>query len=216
MTTLRKTITNYFSFGVDARIGYGFDKRRTSSVCCNKCVYCLEGFKKQFIRNPQTNLILGSLESKEERILGRREKDAVGTGVLRGNPVTMLCLNIPSYSGGAGDVWGHCEGKAGVEGGRQELHEQKMGDEEIEVLAFSSILGMGNERFVPGQASRVAQGKGPFQFNFKEDDGRGHAVREYVNFDGEYLEVQAPEYMRIEKSRKLKNGKMQVMMRRHK
>lgn len=46
---------NYFSFGVDARIGYGFDKKRTSSAFCNKIVYCCEGFKKMFLSNPTTN-----------------------------------------------------------------------------------------------------------------------------------------------------------------
>ena len=35
-----KMMSNYFSIGLDARIGLGFDKRRTSTKCCNKVVYC--------------------------------------------------------------------------------------------------------------------------------------------------------------------------------
>lgn len=46
---MHKKMCNYFSFGVDSRIGYGFDKHRTKYVCGNKCVYCWEGFKKMFI-----------------------------------------------------------------------------------------------------------------------------------------------------------------------
>ena len=50
-----KQMINYFSIGVDARIGYGFDKNRTTNQCCNKCVYCWEGFKKMFIKTPKVN-----------------------------------------------------------------------------------------------------------------------------------------------------------------
>jgi diacylglycerol kinase (ATP) len=48
--SMTKHLCNYFSFGVDSRIGLGFDKHRTQSVCGNKCVYCWEGFKKMFIK----------------------------------------------------------------------------------------------------------------------------------------------------------------------
>lgn len=46
---------NYFSIGVDARIGFGFDKNRTPYQCCNKFVYCWEGFKKMFLKTPKVN-----------------------------------------------------------------------------------------------------------------------------------------------------------------
>lgn len=49
---LTKKLSNYFSLGVDARIGYGFDKKRTQSACCNKCVYFCEGIKKMCLSNP--------------------------------------------------------------------------------------------------------------------------------------------------------------------
>lgn len=51
----KKKMSNYFSIGVDARIGYGFDKSRTGNRCCNKCVYCWEGFKKMFLRTLKVN-----------------------------------------------------------------------------------------------------------------------------------------------------------------
>lgn len=40
---------NYFSIGVDARIGFGFDKHRIASQIGNKCIYCWEGFKKMML-----------------------------------------------------------------------------------------------------------------------------------------------------------------------
>ncbi len=37
---------NYFSIGIESRIGLGFDKKRTSSVFVNKMYYGWEGIKK--------------------------------------------------------------------------------------------------------------------------------------------------------------------------
>lgn len=43
-----KMFVNYFSCGVDARMGLGFDRNRTKSQFCNKIVYGLEAIKKLF------------------------------------------------------------------------------------------------------------------------------------------------------------------------
>lgn len=39
-------MSNYMSMGIESRAGLGFDKRRTNTVCCNKCCYFIEGLKK--------------------------------------------------------------------------------------------------------------------------------------------------------------------------
>jgi diacylglycerol kinase (ATP) len=44
----QRPMCNYFSIGVESRIGLGFDKRRTGNVCCNKFFYFTEGLKKMF------------------------------------------------------------------------------------------------------------------------------------------------------------------------
>ena len=43
---INKSFVNYFSIGCDARLGFIFEQKRTSSRCCNKCVYGCEGFKR--------------------------------------------------------------------------------------------------------------------------------------------------------------------------
>lgn len=48
-------MSNYLSIGVDARIGYGFDKNRTESKFLNKICYCLEGIKKIFVKTKKVN-----------------------------------------------------------------------------------------------------------------------------------------------------------------
>lgn len=56
-----KKMSNYCSVGVDARIGYGFDKHRTQSKHINKICYCLEGLKKMFIRTKKINEVVQDL-----------------------------------------------------------------------------------------------------------------------------------------------------------
>lgn len=46
----KRTFINYLSFGYDARVGFGFNKNRTSSRVCNKCLYAWEGLKKMCCR----------------------------------------------------------------------------------------------------------------------------------------------------------------------
>lgn len=35
----KRLMCNYFSIGIESRIGMGFDKKRTGSACCNKTKY---------------------------------------------------------------------------------------------------------------------------------------------------------------------------------
>lgn len=101
--TFHKKMANYFSIGVDARIGFGFDKLRTTSRCCNKCVYCWEGFKKLFLKTAKVrdaieNVELLDNDSSQQLLFktnGRRDSHTIS-----GDPVTLICLNINSYSGG--------------------------------------------------------------------------------------------------------------------
>ena len=60
-------MSNYFSVGVESRIGLGFDRHRTHSVIGNKCVYCWEGFKKMFLKTPRINSILESFNIMKKK-----------------------------------------------------------------------------------------------------------------------------------------------------
>lgn len=42
----KRPMCNYFSVGIESRIGLGFEKKRTNSHITNKCVYGWEGLKK--------------------------------------------------------------------------------------------------------------------------------------------------------------------------
>jgi len=76
-----KKMCNYFSFGVDAMVGYGillaedflyltiqigFDKLRTGSRICNKTIYAWEGFKRIFFGTLRVNHLLHRVEEFKE------------------------------------------------------------------------------------------------------------------------------------------------------
>jgi diacylglycerol kinase (ATP) len=59
---MKKKMCNYFSIGVESRIGLGFDRKRTTSPFLNKVVYCWEGFKKMFMKTQPMHIVIESLE----------------------------------------------------------------------------------------------------------------------------------------------------------
>jgi diacylglycerol kinase (ATP) len=46
----RKDFCNYFSFGIDAKVGYSFDKHRTGSRICNLLTYGVIGLFKSLTK----------------------------------------------------------------------------------------------------------------------------------------------------------------------
>ncbi|CDJ43684.1 diacylglycerol kinase, putative, partial [Eimeria tenella] len=75
------TMSNYFSMGVESRIGRGFDRYRTKSQVFNKMRYGIEGFKKTFVtRTKSINEIILDLRihpnTPEEQTLFTTDKAA--------------------------------------------------------------------------------------------------------------------------------------------
>lgn len=64
------------SIGYDARVGYGFDKSRSSSRCFNKCIYAWEGFKKNLCtRTTNINSVIEKFEELDEDIYEEEKID---------------------------------------------------------------------------------------------------------------------------------------------
>jgi hypothetical protein len=55
---LTKTFCNYFSFGIDGKIGYGFDKYRTKSRIGNLAMYACIGLAKSMTRTKKLDELL--------------------------------------------------------------------------------------------------------------------------------------------------------------
>ena len=62
LKSFKKNMSNYFSIGVESRIGLGFERNRAKSRAANKMVYAWEGFKKIFLKTHRMNNVLASVE----------------------------------------------------------------------------------------------------------------------------------------------------------
>ena len=134
VTYLNKSFINYLSLGYDARVGFNFDKKRTTNRCCNKLVYFWEGLKKNCCR--KTLSVDGFLESfsiyedteqsfneqtftsqiEEEdnlkikfKFKPKNELSKIDNGkkcfVLKGQPCSIICQNINFYMAGVNNIW---------------------------------------------------------------------------------------------------------------
>ena len=97
-----RSFINYTSLGYDARIGYNFDKNRTSSRTGNKCVYVIEGLKKIFCK--KTMRVQKFLESftvyensdnsiNQESFFSDDQNDNNDTNINQTNTISALTLN---------------------------------------------------------------------------------------------------------------------------
>ena len=66
VTHFNRKMSNYMSIGICARIGFGFDKSRTSSKICNKLIYGWEGLKKFMFKSSNVNKCIESLKIIDE------------------------------------------------------------------------------------------------------------------------------------------------------
>jgi len=250
VNTYSKVMCNYFSFGVDSRIGYGFDKGRTKSRFGNKIVYCWEGFKKFFTKTPRVNDVVENIQvlkitpdGQEVPLKQAKEIDEqlefakddflmypniqveqakvdakthMNVSVIKGNPSVFLCLNIPSYMGGASNPWKASKGKLGAHNHDNspipDFDDQKVGDGKIEILAFGGPVAMATERMIAGQGRRLGQAKGPFIVNFKKSGDDKKPLHTYMQIDGEFYDVVAPKRVKVSACPRLPKGKIQVLV----
>ncbi|EZG57257.1 putative diacylglycerol kinase [Gregarina niphandrodes] len=93
-TQLELDMVNYFSLGIESRIGIGFDRNRTDSALLNRAAYVLEGLKKLlFHRSLYVNEWISHIDVP---------------------CVSLVMLNIPSFAGGL-DIWKSSAGKSGLD-----------------------------------------------------------------------------------------------------
>jgi diacylglycerol kinase (ATP) len=100
-------MVNYFSIGIDARIGLGFDKNRSKNVYMNRFIYFLEGLKKLFLKTEKINNLVKELRIVEEVDIHKTSKKVLfktksndcnkDDTVLISDTGSLLCLNINRY-----------------------------------------------------------------------------------------------------------------------
>jgi diacylglycerol kinase (ATP) len=193
--TLTSLMANYYSIGVESRIGFGFDKRRTRSKFLNKSVYAMEFLRKTVKRTAKIRDVVDSVVVRDRVIFST---SSAAFPQLIGDPVSLLFLNIPSFAAGT-NPWGE-SGKLAIRNADPYLmtYRQCFGDGELEILSFESRRGLAFEQakgtFLSGNAARVAQEAGPIQVNFRQEN---LGIRTYMQVDGEYYRFDNPQYTYI-------------------
>eukprot|EP01069_Polyplicarium_translucidae_P002497 Polyplicarium_translucidae@DN2046_c0_g1_i2.p1 len=97
-------MNNYFSVGVESRIGLGFDRRRTKNQTGNKAVFAGEGFKKIVFKHtvPISSLVKelwaadASASGGEKCVFSTK----VGDPTVLKPAQSLVAVNIPSFSSG--------------------------------------------------------------------------------------------------------------------
>jgi diacylglycerol kinase (ATP) len=181
--TFSRLMTNYFSIGLDARIGLGFDKKRSNNKYLNRIRYCWEGLKKMCCLDiPWVHRITSSVYENDSPIYDEDNTISRKTSVL-------LFLNSRTYAGGNNFIWDRAKGNIGTV--------QSFSDGLLEVIRFDGKFNLGLEQVIPGRGHKIHQGTGPFNINFKDlDDNR----RVYMQIDGEYFYANNPKSVTIELS----------------
>jgi len=123
---MEKAFIGSFSLGVDARVGFNFDKQRSSSYYFNKAIYFWESVKKMFcVRTMSLNSYIDSFYSEEKEVFrGKEEKDQVSKSlkynyfkekvVLKGDPLILIGQNV-NYYNGSSNFWSNAGTRLGLE-----------------------------------------------------------------------------------------------------
>ncbi|CAD2111877.1 diacylglycerol kinase [Plasmodium vinckei petteri] len=207
--TLKFCMANYFSIGIDSRIGRGFERHRKNNAVLNKMVYLVEGFKKSsFKKNTPINLLIDKMTAGnnfEDIVFTTNKKESAP---LLNKSMSIVCVNIPSYSSG-NDIWKHtnklgiklpkdCDDEHKKKYNDLKYSEQKVGDGELEFVTYRTGWDLGLEFTVKGRGYRVHQGKGPWKIDFKES-----ASGVYFQVDGEFFHMTKPKYLSVKYYKKI-------------
>ncbi|KJP89978.1 hypothetical protein AK88_00434 [Plasmodium fragile] len=210
---LKLCMSNYFSIGIDSRIGRGFERHRQKSAFVNKLIYVIEGFKKIiFKKNIPVNLLIDKMVTGKnyDNVIfttSRNDSTSPAPPVLK-KAMSIICVNIPSYSSG-NDIWNYTH-KIGLKLPKDLPSEQKkvykelkkshqeVGDGVLEFVIYQSGIDLGLEFTLKGRAFRVHQGNGPWKILFKEQ-----VCNVYFQVDGEYYLMSSPDSICIDHYKKI-------------
>ena len=174
---------NYFSLGVESRVGLGFEKKRTGNAIRNKCIYFCEGLKKLCckrtlkIKDVLDYVVTQNNVEGDEKMLFASSKTQDCPRYLSGNPTSLVCTNINSIMGGQANLWAGGQNRqiGLINAVDRQITNTEMkftetishSDDILEFETLASILHM-----ALGRSNRVAQEKGPITLYFKEYENR--------------------------------------------
>ncbi|SIO73746.1 diacylglycerol kinase [Babesia microti strain RI] len=195
--TLNFTMCNYFSIGVESKIGRGYDRYRGLSRFKNKSRYIIEGFKKLFAKRIDIRNIVDYMEQK----IGDEWEPVFTTESNTDEPklkksTSLIILNIPSFSSGL-NPW--ITEKYGIEGPKVNFDDQCVGDGKLEILTYGTLFSIAlNYLIRSNRAKKVCQGSGPWRIKIKQLSPK---FRVYFQVDGEFRVAYEPTMIEIKHKR---------------
>ncbi|EDO08039.2 Diacylglycerol kinase accessory domain family protein [Babesia bovis T2Bo] len=197
---------NYFSIGVDARIGRGFDRLRSQSSLVNKLIYLWQGTKNTFRRSIRVDKQIDKMLSGESysKTVFTTEMGNLSNPVLPRSSA-LIALNIPSYSAGIDPFARSCrvglENLTDAECSELTHFSQKMGDHRLEFLAYRKVYHIAADFCGTSLARRVHASGGPWKIVFKE---LHPSEKVYFQIDGEFYVMLQPKDVEISHSRTIR------------
>ena len=194
-SVISKPMCNYFSIGIESRIGIGFDRNRKHSTMLNKLTYGWEGFKKSFTSTPRIAELIDNVKVNDRVILN------TDPTTCKGSPVSLIFSNIDSFAGGC-DLWSKSK-RLAVQGVAPDAKlamkalKQSVGDGKLEILTYNSLVGLSAEQLpgaLGGNGRRVGQEEGPIKVCFRKELGD---KRCYAQIDGEFYLLHKPTHVDI-------------------
>jgi diacylglycerol kinase (ATP) len=190
-TDIEKVMGNYFSLGVESRVGLGFDRHRTKSAFFNKVVYLCEGTKKTFKMNTKLAKLIDKIELEGKEI-SIKEKMA-----------SLICINIPSITGGV-DIWKKTKRcLSSEEAPTLKNVQQNFGDGKFEIISMPSLFSFARSHLPLlgiNAGLRIGQTGEDFKILFKEDLDIKQRV--YMQIDGEFFQLNRPAEICLQKYHK--------------
>lgn len=184
---IHRLMSNYFSVGLDARIGLGFDKHRTTKKCCNRFFYAWEGFKKMCccVKTATVPELISRIIKQENTVIVDNTTD----DAMAEDTSVILALNIRTYGGGEHYVWDKARSLP-----HKQWEKQSPSDNKIELLTFEGKMSLGLEQIkcTQGQARKLDQSEGPFRIEFNETSAKA-----YMQIDGEYYYLEKPKQISL-------------------
>ena len=193
-----RLMSNYFSIGLDARIGLGFDKHRTTSKCCNRFMYFWEGLKKMCccVKTARIPELVQKIICADSVLVDSSDDNS---GLVK-NTSVLLALNIRTYGGGENYVWD--KARAALQ---RKWEKQSPSDGKLEMLTFVGKMSLGLEQIkcTQGQGRKLEQSSGPYIIQFNDTDKKC-----YFQIDGEYYYLEKPKKISLKLWDECKNVKV--------
>ena len=151
----------------------------------------------------------------EKKLMFATDRKTQSQFYLRGNPVSLVATNIPSFMGGRSNPWMASEKfeMALLDHEQDELEiadlpltkKQSKGDGLLEFCAAENMVEMTLDR-----CKRVGQAGGPICIRFKRQETQFIA---YINVDGEFFKVRNPVSLTLRLANWLNNGSISILHR---